>query len=163
MHSHVCTHTKEGSQEEDMCAQSGCERQHKRDVEHTCQGVPYTHRALTLPGSTRTGPTRTCIHVPTQTRPTNTWRRKTCAHLGACVCEQGHTGPHADDPQVCVCSAVPWCPSLHPLLHAHSCPKGLGTGYQSPLWLVPPILPSPCSFQLDLSPEADLGISVPCF
>ena len=115
-----------------------------------CQEAPV----LTLHAHAYTCPHRLAPRTRAKGRHVQTWEH---------VCEQGHTGSHADDPQVCVCSAVPWCPSLHPLLHAHSCPKGLGTGYQSPLWLVPPILPSPCSFQLDLSPEADLGISVPCF
>ena len=68
-----------------MCAQSGCERQHKRDVEHTCQGVPYTHRALTLPGSTRAGPTRTCIHVPTDSPHKHVEKEDMCTPGSMCV------------------------------------------------------------------------------
>ena len=138
----VITDTQERSQEEDMCAQSGCERQHKRDVEHTCQGVPYTHRALTLPGSTRAGPTRTCIHVPTQTRPTNTWRRKTCAHLGACVCVSRDTQAHMQMTHRFVCAQL--CLGAHPSTPCCTptvAQRALGLGTSLPFGWCPPSCP----------------------
>lgn len=52
----------------------------------------------------------------------------------------------------------PWSLSLHPQLHTPRAAQGAsGKGLRLPFVRGPTILPRPCSFQLDLSPEADLG------
>lgn len=115
-----------------------------------CQEAPV----LPLHAHAYPCPHRLALQTRAERRHVQTWEH---------VCEQGHTGSHADDPTgLCVLSCalvlVPPPPTACPQL-----PKGPWDRVPVSPSSGATILPSPCSFQLALSPETDLGISGPRF
>ena len=124
-----------------MCAQTGCECQHKRNVEHMCQGVPYTHRGLTLPEApvltlhahAYTCPHRLAPHTRAGGRHVQTWEH---------VCVSRDTQAHTQMTHRFVCAQL--CLGAHPSTRCctpTAAQRALGPGTSLPFVWCPPSCP----------------------